>query len=65
MACPVPKELMDDDWNWIIHEFNMNYTDESIRNGYQEEKKKEAQKVDNDLMRELGYTDEDILNKRD
>lgn len=65
MDCQVQPELMDDDYDFIIYEFMMNYSVESIRNGYWERKKKESQKVDNDLLLELGYNDDDLLNKRE
>lgn len=62
MVCPVDPSLMDNDWNYIVFEFNMNYTMESVRNGYLEAKKKEKEsEVDIDLMRELGFSDADIL----
>ena len=54
---------MDDDYNYIMFEFNMNYTIESVRNGYQEIKKKESENLSDELLAELGYSDADILNK--
>lgn len=63
MACPVTPDLMDDDYQYIMFEFNMNYTVESVRHGYQEMKKKESENVSDDLLAKLGYTDADILNK--
>lgn len=41
----------------------MNYTIESVRNGYQEIKKKESENLSDELLAELGYSDADILNK--
>lgn len=56
---------MDDDYNYIMFEFNMNYTVESVRHGYQEIKKKESENASDELLAELGYSDADILNKHD
>lgn len=61
-VCPVHPDLMDDDYHYIVFEFNMNYTIESVRHGYLESKKqKKESEVDDDLMRKLGYSDSDIL----
>lgn len=43
----------------------MNYTVDSIRNGYKETKKKNEENDNDDILAELGYSDEDILNKHD
>ena len=51
-VCPVKADLMDDDWNYIIHTFNMNFTEESFRNSYQ---KLKQDHVDDDVLEELGY----------
>ena len=61
-VCPVNIEYQDLDWNYIIYEFNMNYSLDSIRLAYQKTKK-ESEKPTNDLLRELGYTDDDLLKK--
>lgn len=58
------SELMDDDWNFIIYEFQMNYTADSIRHGYYEQKKQKEQKASDDLLRKLGYSDTDILKNK-
>lgn len=65
MVCPVKAEYQDDDYQYILFEFNMNYTPEGVRNGYHEIKKKEKENASDDLLMELGYTDSDILNKHD
>lgn len=64
-VCPVTSDFMDDTWNYIVFQFIMNYTEESIRHGYLEAKKKNADNADDELLAELGYSDEDILNKHD
>lgn len=56
-------ELIDDDYNYIINEINMNYTSESLRKYYQKKKEEEKKVVSNEDLLLLGYTEQDILNK--
>lgn len=42
----------------------MNYTADSFRKGYFEDMKEKESKASDELLRELGYSDSDILNKR-
>lgn len=65
MNCPVKTELQDDDWEFIVFEFNMNYSVDSMRSAYQEAIKKEKSHVDDDLLISLGYTDKDLLERRE
>lgn len=54
-------ELQDDDWLYIVSEYQTHYTIEAIREAvykYEEDKKNE---VTDDTLRMLGYTEEDIL----
>lgn len=46
----------------FFFEFANTYTEESILNGYLKQKKTESEKVDENLLHELGYSDEDTLN---
>ena len=39
----------------------MNYDKLGIRDAYQKQKEKKRQEVDDDTLRELGYSEEDIL----
>jgi hypothetical protein len=55
---------MDDDWDYIVNEFNMNYTTEFIRQGYLEQKEKETSVPDDDLLKKLGYSDNDLLKRK-
>jgi len=41
----------------------MNYSVESLRKGYQDNLKKEAEKVDDDVLRKLGYSETSIRNR--
>lgn len=63
-ACPIAPELMDDDYNYIIFEFQMNYTADSIRAGYYKIKKDKENKASDELLHQLGYSDQDILNNK-
>lgn len=65
MVSRVPPELMDNDYNYIMFEFNMNYSIESVRNGYIKGKKAKSERVSDDILLRLGYTDKDLLNRRD
>ena len=56
--------MQDTDWAYIIYEFAMNYSIESLRSGYQAQKEKEKQSVDNDLLRQLGYSEDSISQRR-
>lgn len=60
----IPADLIDDDYNYIIFQFQMNYTADSFRKGYFEDMKEKESKASDELLRELGYSDSDILNKR-
>lgn len=62
--CQVPQELRDDDWLRIQFEFHVNFTEESIRLGYQKAVKEADNKVDNDLLRKLGYSEKSIQRRR-
>ena len=59
-VCPDPQVIDDSNFTNIFYEFVMNYTTEDIRKQYFENKKKKAEKVTRDELRELGYTEEDI-----
>ena len=55
----------DENYNFLLYDFAMNYSLDSLRTGYQEWKKKEQAQIDDDLLRELGYSEEDILLNQD
>lgn len=63
MVCPVKSDLQDGDWEYIIYEINMNYTIDSLRQGYAEMRKKQSNYVSNDVLRAAGYSEEDIANR--
>ena len=62
-TCPVRSELQDDDWQYIVFEFSMNYELDKFRQFYQDEKRKSKNKVDADKLRKLGYSEEQIQKR--
>lgn len=63
-TCPVESDLQDDDWCYIICEFALNYSMESIRYSYNKSKETNKNKVNADVLRELGYSEEDIAKSK-
>lgn len=51
----------DEDLDFLLYDFAMNYSIDSLRTGYNKWMENENSKVDDDLLRELGYSEEDIL----
>lgn len=54
----------DDYYDYIMFEFVMNYSLEGLRKGYFEAKEKQEKEVSNSMLRQLGYTEEDIQCRR-
>ena len=52
--------LHDQNFVNILYEYAMNYSTETLRKNYTENKKKQAEKVTRDELRELGYSEEDL-----
>lgn len=46
----------------FFFEFANTYTEGSILHGFLKQKKAESEKADEELLHELGYSDEDTLN---
>lgn len=63
-ACPVNPDLQDSDWSFIVYEFTMNYSIDSLRQAYREYLKKENEKVNNEMLRKLGYSEESISKRK-
>lgn len=63
-VCQVKSDLQDSDWTFIVCEFALNYSLDSIRFAYQKHKEEENKKVDADKLRELGYTEEMIAKRK-
>lgn len=56
----VESDLVDGDFCFILFEFIMNYTTESLRAAYHNQKKLNDNKVNSETLRKLGYSEEDI-----
>lgn len=54
----------DEHLDFLLYDFAMNYSIDSLRIGYMKWKEKENSEVDDDLLRELGYSEEDILRNK-
>lgn len=63
-VCPVKSDLQDDDWNFIVCEFALNYSIDSIRWSYNKYKEESKKKVDADKLRELGYSEDVIARSK-
>lgn len=59
---PDPQILDDNDFVNILYEYAMNFDTERFRKAYADSRKKQAEKVSKDELRELGYSEEDIRN---
>lgn len=64
-VCPVPSDKQDSDWEYIVFEFAMNFTLDGVRAAYQKQKEQEANYVDDETLRKLGYSEEAIMNRID
>lgn len=60
-GCQVQNDLCDGDWAFIVYEFFMNFSVDSLRHSYFENQKKKETEVSDDLLRELGYSEDAIL----
>lgn len=55
----------DYDYNHLVFEFIMNYSVDSLRHAYHEGKKKDRERVSDDLLLELGYSVDDVMRRTD
>lgn len=60
---PVAKENRDEDWEYIVFEYAMNFSIPQIKEAYKKHKKETGDAVDADTLRKLGYSEEDILRR--
>lgn len=59
---PLPLSEIDGDFSDFFFKFANTYTEESVLRGYQKEEFEKEKSVTADDLRDLGYSDEDILN---
>ena len=62
---PQPLSETDADFAELFFKFANTYTEESILRGYIKEEAERQKKISADDLRELGYSDEDILEMED
>lgn len=59
---PLPLKELDDDFMDFFFKFANTFTEDSVLKGFLKEESEKAKEVSEDTLKELGYTDEDILN---
>ena len=57
-------DYRDDYWADILFEFSMAYSYSSFKTAYNKHKENEKNKVDADLLRKLGYSEEHINRRK-
>ncbi len=60
-ALPFPLNKADDDFLEVFFKFANTYTEESVLLSFNKVEAEQAKKVSADDLRELGYSDEDII----
>ena len=61
---PLPLKELDSDFIDFFFKFANTFTEESILRGYIKEEAAREKEVSDDVLKDLGYTDEDILNMK-
>lgn len=61
---PLPLNDADDDLIDMFYRFANTFTEESILNGYIKREMEKAKEVHDEDLKDLGYSDEDILKMR-
>ena len=59
---PLPLKEIDDDFLGIFFNFANTYTEDSVLTGFIKEEREKEKEVSEEDLKELGYTDEDLLN---
>ena len=62
---PLPLSEIDGDFAEVFFKFANTYTEESILRGYMKEEAERQREISADDLRDLGYSEEDILNMED
>lgn len=62
---PVPLNEIDDDFLELFFNFANTYTESSILTGFLNDKQEQEKEASSEVLKELGYTDEDILSSMD
>ena len=61
---PLPLKELDDDFMDFFFKFANTFTEDSVLKGFLKEESEKSKEVSEDTLKELGYTDEDILNMK-
>jgi len=59
---PVPLNEIDDDFLELFFDFANTYTEDSILTGFLQDKQEQEKEASSEVLKELGYTDEDLLS---
>lgn len=59
---PLPLNELDDDFMDFFFKFANTYTEESVLTGYIKDEKEKEKEVSDEDLKDLGYTDKDILD---
>ena|GEM_PF-1181758 len=62
---PVPLNEIDEDFLELFFNFANTYTESSILTGFLNDKQEQEKEASSEVLKELGYTDEDILSSMD
>ena len=62
---PLPLSEIDGDFAEVFFRFANTYTEESILHGYMKEEAEKQKAISADDLRDLGYSDEEILTMED
>jgi len=58
---PLPLNEIDEDFLALFFNFANTFTEESVLQGFIKEQDEKERAINDDLLRELGYSEEDIL----
>ena len=59
---PVPLNEIDNDFLELFFDFANTYTEDSILTGFLQDKQEQEKEASSEVLKELGYTDEDLLS---
>lgn len=59
---PVPLNEIDEDFLELFFNFANTYTEDSILTGFLQDKQEQEKEASSEVLKELGYTDEDLLS---
>lgn len=60
----LPINEIDDDFIDLFYKFANTFTEESILNGFLKDEAEKEKEIHDEELKDLGYSDEDILNMK-